>query len=71
MPDKIVEPSKDKIAELTATNAALKSQVDELNKQLNQYTKSYETLTKRYQNLLELYNGLFEQYIIKGTAQNK
>lgn len=71
MPDKVVETPEEQIANLKATNTALKDQVEDLNKQLGQYAKSYETLAMRYQNLLELYNGLFEQYITKGTAQKK
>lgn len=69
MPDKVTQNVDEQIANLTAENASLKGQIEELTRQLKQVEQLRDIRAKQYQNLLELYNILFEYAINHGISQ--
>jgi chromosome segregation ATPase len=69
MPDKVTQNVDEQIADLTAENASLKGQIEELTRQLKQVEQLRDIRAKQYQNLLELYNILFEYAINHGISQ--
>ena len=71
MPDKVTQNVDEQIANLTAENASLKGQIEELTRQLKQAEQLRDIRAKQYQNLLELYNILFEYAINHGISQTR